>query len=136
MHGPAILILGTPAQTAAVSDAFDSYAVQTWTDEPERAFTDNASLSWADALVVVDTTDDLAHGRSTALESFAGPRILATSAPLSYPQIDALMDSGFDAVIGWPSSAEVLAARAARLVRADRAATPVAAPRTVRRRSA
>ena len=34
MYGPTILILGTPAQTAALSDAFGAYAVQTWTDEP------------------------------------------------------------------------------------------------------
>lgn len=135
MYGPTILILGTPTQTTALSGAFDAYAVQTWTDEPERAFTDNASLGWADALVVVDTTDDLSHGRAAELASFAGPRILATSAPLSYPQIDALMDDGYDAVIAWPSSADVLAARAARLVRAGRA-TAVAAPRTIRRLSA
>lgn len=135
MYGPTILILGTPTQTSALSSAFDAYAVQTWTDEPERAFTDNASLGWADALVVVDTTDDLAHGRAPELATFAGPRILATSAPLSYPQIDALMEDGYDAVIGWPSSADVLAARAARLVRAGRAAA-VAAPRTARRLSA
>ncbi|MDA0351694.1 MAG: hypothetical protein O3A10_05745 [Chloroflexi bacterium] len=135
MYGPAILILGAPAQTAALAEAFGAYAVQTWTDEPERAFTDNASLGWADALVVVDTTDNLAHGRSSELRDFDGPRILATSAPLSYPQIDALMHDGFDAVIAWPSSADVLAARAARLVRAGRAAA-VAAPRSIRRLSA
>jgi hypothetical protein len=135
MYGPAILILGTPTQTAALSDAFDSYAVQTWTDEPERAFADNASLDWADALVVVDTTDTLAHGRALEVRAFDGPRILATSAPLSYSQIDTLMQDGYDAVIGWPSSADVLAARAARLVRAGRA-TAVAAPRTARRLSA
>ncbi len=135
MYGPTILILGTPTQTAALPGAFDAYAVQTWTDEPERAFTDNASLGWADALVVVDTTDDLAHGRAAELTAFTGPRILATSAPLSYPQIDALMNDGYDAVIAWPSSADVLAARAARLVRAGRA-TAIAAPRTVRRLSA
>ena len=135
MYGPTILILGTPTQTAALADAFDAYAIQTWTDEPERALTDNASLGWADALVVVDTTDDLAHGRAPELETFIGPRILATSAPLSYRQIDALMEDGYDAVISWPSSAEVLAARAARLVRAGRAA-PAAAPRATRRLSA
>ena len=135
MYGPAILILGTPAQTAPVSEAFNAYAVQTWTDQPESAFTDNASLGWADALVVIDTTDDLAHGRAAEIEAFAGPRILATSAPLSYSQIDALMNDGYDAVIGWPSSVEVLAARAARLVRAGRA-TEVAAPRAERRLSA
>ena len=135
MYGPAILILGTPTQTAALSDAFDAYAVQTWTDEPERAFTDNASMGWADALVVVDTTDDLAHGRAAEVKAFDGPRILATSAPLSYRQIDALMDDGYDAVIGWPYSADVLAARAARLVRAGRT-TAVASPRTARRLSA
>jgi len=135
MYGPTILILGTPTQTAALSAAFGGYAVQTWTDEPERAFSDNASLGWADALVVVDTTDDLSHGRAAELEAFDGPRILATSAPLSYPQIEALMNDGYDAVVTWPSNADVLAARAARLVRAGRA-TAVAAPRTVRRLSA
>jgi hypothetical protein len=135
MYGPAILLLGTPTQTAPLSDAFGDYAVQTWTDEPERALSDNASLAWADALVVVDTTNDLSHARSPEINAFEGPRILATSAPLSYRQIDALMNDGYDAVVPWPSSAEVLAARAARLVRAGRAA-PAAAPRAVRRISA
>jgi hypothetical protein len=135
MYGPAILILGTPAQTAPLTEAFGAYAVQTWTDEPERAFTDKASLGWADALVVVDTTDDLSHGRAAEIDAFTGPRILVTPAPLSYSQIDAFMNDGYDAVIGWPSSAEVLAARAARLVRAERA-TALAASRTIRRLSA
>jgi hypothetical protein len=135
MYGPAILILGTPTQTAALSDAFDAYALQAWTDEPARAFADNASLDWADALVVVDTTDDLAYARHHALDTFEGPRLLVTSAPLSYRQIDALMATGYDAVVHWPSSPEVLAARAARLVRAGRAA-PVAVPRQQRRLSA
>jgi hypothetical protein len=135
MYGPAILVLGAAAQTAPISDAFRRYDVQTWTDEPERAFSDHASLGWADALVVVDTTDDLAYARHHALDTFEGPRLLVTSAPLSYRQIDALMATGYDAVVHWPSSPEVLAARAARLVRAGRAA-PVAVPRQQRRLSA
>jgi hypothetical protein len=45
------------------------------------------------------------------------------------------MATGYDAVVHWPSNPEVLAARAARLVRAGRAA-PAAAPRQQRRLSA
>lgn len=122
-------------QTAAIAEALREYDAQTWSDEPARAFEDSASLGWADALVVVDTTNDLTVGRGPAIRSFDGPRLLVTSVPLSYPQIESLMAEGYDAVLSWPASAQVVAARAARLVRAARQAT-VAAPRTQRRASA
>ncbi len=122
-------------QTAAIAEALHEYDAQTWSDEPAGAFEDDASLAWADALVVVDTTQDLVLGRDPAIRMFDGPRLLVTSVPLSYPQIESLMGEGYDAVLSWPASAQVVAARAARLVRADRQAT-VAVPRTQRRASA
>ena len=135
MYGAAILVLGAPMQTASIAEALREYDAQTWTDEPASAFGDGASLAWADALVVVDTTAELTVGRSTAARSFDGPRLLVTSVPLSYPQIESLMADGYDAVLSWPASPLVVAARAARLVRATRQAA-VAAPRTQRRASA
>jgi hypothetical protein len=135
MYGSAILVLGAKMQTAAIADALHGYDAQTWTDEPASAFEDGASLGWADALVVVDTTSDLTLGREPAIRSFDGPRLLVTSVPLSYPQIEALMNEGYDAVLQWPAATEVIAARAARLVRAMRQ-TVVAASRMQHRASA
>ena len=135
MYGSAILVLGASAQTAAIADALREYDAQTWSDEPSSAFEDGASLSWADALVVVDTTTELTVGREGAIRAFDGPRLLVTSVPLSYPQIESLMAEGYDAVLSWPASAQVVAARAARLVRAGRQGN-VAAARTQRRASA
>ena len=135
MYGSAILVMGSRMQTASIAEALQEYDAQTWTDEPATAFEDGASLAWADALVVVDTTADLTVGREPALRSFDGPRLLVTSVPLSYPQIESLMIEGYDAVLPWPAAAEVVAARAARLVRATRQTT-VAAARTQRRASA
>lgn len=122
-------------QTAAIAEALREYDAQTWSDEPASAFEDSASLAWADALVVVDTTEELTVGRASAIRAFDGPRLLVTSVPLSYPQIESLMSEGYDAVLSWPGSALVVAARAARLVRAGRQAQ-VAATRTQRRASA
>ncbi|MBT5775518.1 MAG: hypothetical protein HOH95_14220 [Dehalococcoidia bacterium] len=84
---------------------------------------------------MVDTTEGLTVGRASAISAFEGPRLLVTSVPLSYPQIESLMSEGYDAVLSWPGSALVVAARAARLVSAGRQAQ-VAAPRTQRRASA
>lgn len=124
-------------QTASIAEALREYDAQTWTDEPASAFEDGASLGWADALVVVDTTADLTLGREPAIRSFDRPRLLVTSVPLSYPQIESLMGEGYDAVLQWPAAAEVIAARAARLVRATRqTAAAAAAARTQRRASA
>lgn len=135
MYGSAILVLGSQMQTASIAEALREYDAQTWTDEATNAFEDGASLGWADALVVVDTTAELTVGRNAAIRSFHGPRLLVTSVPLSYPQIESLMSEGYDAVLPWPASPLVVAARAARLVRATRQAA-VAAPRTQRRASA
>jgi len=136
MYGSSILVLGSPTQTAGLSEALREYDAQSWTDEPANALSDGASLGWADALVVVDTTADLSVGRDPALRSFNGPRLLVTSVPLSYPQITTLMNEGYDAVVSWPASPQVVAARAARLVRAGRQQTASAAQRQQRRASA
>lgn len=116
---PAILVLGPPVQTTPIIRALREPGIHAWTDEVSRAVSDAASLEWADAIVVIDTTAALDSAGEERLREFQGPKLLAASAPLSESRIAALMDDGFDVVIPWPSPPEVVAARVARLVRAE-----------------
>lgn len=119
VRAPAILVLGPVVQTRPIIRALREPGLHAWTDEVSRAVNDAASLEWADAIVVIDTSTELDSAGEERLREFQGPKLLAASAPLSESRIAALMDDGFDVVIPWPSPPEVVAARIARLVRVE-----------------
>ena len=125
---PTILVLGPAVQTTPIIRALRERGLHAWTDEVSRAVNDAASLEWADAIVVIDTTAELDSAGEERLREFQGPKLLAASAPLSESRIAALMDDGFDVVVPWPSPPEVVAARIARLARVEPASGVVDLP--------
>ena len=106
-------------QTQPFIRAWPGPGLHAGTDHVSRDVNEAASLEWADAIVVIDTSTELDSAGEERLREFQGPKLLAASAPLSESRIAALMDDGFDVVIPWPSPPEVVAARIARLVRVE-----------------
>lgn len=132
MYEPAILVLGSQPHAAPVLAALERRPVLAWSMEASRARVDPAVFAWADALVVIDTTDSVDAARDARIRAFPGPTLLAAASPLAPTSVAALMEAGFDVVLTWPSPPAVLAARVASLVRAaPRAAAPAMPSRRV-----
>lgn len=123
MSTPCVLVLGPERQCDLVAKALARYAVDTWTDSPERMARDRASLRWADAIVLIDAQLPIDVEFGEQLRDLPTPKLLTTTTPLSPRDYSELIDAGFDAVLQWPSSLEVLAARVARYVHASPALT-------------
>src|SRR5690606_5340925 len=122
MVDPAVLVLGPPSDALAVLRALRSYAVHAWSDELSRLIEDPATLACADAVVVIDTSLTVESATHSQIRQFEGPKLLAVAVPQSISETMALVDDGFDVVLHWPALAEVVAARAARMLRAPRLA--------------
>ncbi len=121
MATPCVLVLGPERQCSVVAKALDRYAVEVWTDGPARMARDRASLGWADAIVLIDAQLPIDVEFADQLGEVETPKLITTTAPLSPRDHAELIDAGFDAVLQWPSSLEVLAARVARYVHAPAA---------------
>ncbi len=123
-----VLILGPERQCGVVAKALARYAVDVWTDSPEQMARDRASLQWADAIVLIDAQLPIDIEFGDQLRELSTPKLLTTTTPLSPRDHSDLIDAGFDAMLQWPSSLEVLAARVARYVHAS---TSLSTGRTV-----
>ncbi len=119
MATPCVLVLGPERQCGVVAKALARYAVEVWSDEPESMARDRASLGWADAIVLIDAQLPIDAEFGDQLHALSTPKLLTTTEPLSPRDHSELIDAGFDAVLQWPSSLEVLAARVARYVHAS-----------------
>ncbi len=118
MSTPCVLVLGPERQCDVVAKALARYAVDVWTDSPERMSRDRASLRWADAIVLIDAQLPIDGRLGEQLREVPTPKLLTTTTPLSPRDHSELIDAGFDAVLQWPSPLEVLAARVARYLHA------------------
>ena len=111
-----VLVIGSSSQTTSIVHAFQAAGLRAWSERTGDVALDHLSLRWADALVVVDTTDDIETQRLRALAEFLGPSLLATTAPPDDALLASLLERGFDAVVPWPSSLEVMVARVRRML--------------------
>lgn len=110
-----LLVIGPDSETADIVSALRARGVSAWADRIGRVAPDFVSFDWADGLLVIDPTPQVECRNVRPISEFRGVRLFA-SPSLSPVQRAALLDDGFDAVLDWPAPAELVAARACRLL--------------------
>ncbi len=124
----AVLVIGPSEQTRLVVGALRGREMAAWADEFGQAASDERSLEWADAVVVMDGTLRDRNAATVLLTEFEGPTLLATSKSLSGDDVASLIGTSFEAVVPFDTSPETLAAQVAALFRAWRPPEGVACP--------
>ena len=116
MSDHSVLVIGPSGQTTRVVSALKAAGLAAWSDDIDRALLDPSSFEWADALVVIDLTKRIETQHLGPLTEFYGPSLLATPSAIDGEPLSRLIDCGFDAVVQWPSSVEVIVARVRRML--------------------
>jgi hypothetical protein len=112
-----VLVIGASDACNAVVSSLRSRGINAWSDRIGRAAADFISMDWADALVVIDSSEHVESQHLLPLVGFRNASILAASAPLDSDGLARLLERGFDAVLSWPCSTELVAAMVARMLR-------------------
>ena len=110
-----VLVLGSADEVEPVVAELRASGVRAWSDSIGRASADFLSLDWADALIVIDSSEHLECRHRRPLVEFRGPTVVAVPSATA-PMVVDLLGLGFDAVMDWPTSVEEMGARVRRLL--------------------
>ncbi len=116
MSDHSVLVIGPSGQTTRVVSALKAAGLAAWSDGVDRALRDPSSFEWANALVVIDLTEQIETQHLRPVTEFDGPSVLATPAAIDAERLSQLIERGFDVVVQWPSSVEVIVARMRRML--------------------
>ena len=116
MTTPIVLVVGSAEETGPLVGRLRSCGLHAWSGRSGRAASDFVSLDWADALVVIDRSEQMECRHRRLFLDFRGPSLVAVPAPVAPAATVELLGGGFDMVVGWPIALDELAARVRRLV--------------------
>lgn len=105
-----ILVAGPELASRSLVDALAERGLSAWSDRVDQVLDDQASLEWADIVVLFDRPEGVAGDRSR-FDAIPAPKLLLTTESLSTEDRAALIDrSGFEFVLPWPAPPALIAA--------------------------